>query len=324
MSFSKLVVLFLSNLVLVSVTSTATLAQSVGAGRGDTAGSGGSSSIQGRVYFPDRGEGKAVRVTIESPDVGTRSTVTDPDGAFIFNGLRSNTYQLTVEGGADYQTYRESVILEGTPLAKVIVQLQYKRGAGPLAGAPDDAVKLFQRGVEASTKNDNAVAIDQLQQAIALYPTFGLAQNELGVVYLNQGQLDKAIESFLAAEKNFSTSPMPFLNHGIALVEQKKFSDAKKPLQEALKRNDKLATAHLYLGIAAVGLKDIADAETAFLKAVKFGGDSTAQAHRYLGGIYWARHENKKAVDELELYLKLRPNAADAERIRKTIEELKK
>src|SRR6185503_8517435 len=123
MSFSKLVVLFLSNLVLVSVTSTATLAQSVGAGRGDTAGSGGSSSIQGRVYFPDRGEGKAVRVTIESPDVGTRSTVTDPDGAFIFNGLRSNTYQLTVEGGADYQTYRESVILQGTPLAKVIVQL---------------------------------------------------------------------------------------------------------------------------------------------------------------------------------------------------------
>jgi len=323
MSLLKLVVLFLSSLVLVS-TCTPTLAQSVGAGRGETAGSGGSSSIQGRVYFPDRGEGKAIRVTIESPDVGTRSTVTDPDGAFIFNGLRSNTYQLTVEGGADYQTYRESVILQGTPLAKIIVQLQYKPGFGPLAGAPDDAVKFFQKGIEASTKHDNAAAIAQLQQAIALYPTFGLAQNELGIAYLSQGELDKAIESFVAAEKNLSTSPMPFLNHGVALVEQKKFSDAKKPLQEALKRNDKLAPAHLYLGIAAVGLKEIGDAETAFLKAVKFGGDSIAQAHRYLGGIYWARHENKKAVDELELYLKLRPNAADAERLRKTIDELKK
>ena len=233
MSLLKLVVLFLSSLVLVS-TCTPTLAQSVGAGRGETAGSGGSSSIQGRVYFPDRGEGKAIRVTIESPDVGTRSTVTDPDGAFIFNGLRSNTYQLTVEGGADYQTYRESVILQGTPLAKIIVQLQYKPGFGPLAGAPDDAVKFFQKGIEASTKHDNAAAIAQLQQAIALYPTFGLAQNELGIAYLSQGELDKAIESFVAAEKNLSTSPMPFLNHGVALVEQKKFSDAKKPLQEAL------------------------------------------------------------------------------------------
>ena len=153
MSLLKLVVLFLSGLVLVS-TCTETLAQSVGAGRGETAGSGGSSSIQGRVYFPDRGEGKAVRVTIESPDVGTQSTVTDPDGAFIFNGLRSNTYQLTVEGGADYQTYRESVILQGTPLAKIIVQLQYKPGFGPLAGAPEDAVKFLQKGIEASTKHE--------------------------------------------------------------------------------------------------------------------------------------------------------------------------
>jgi hypothetical protein len=38
--------------------------------------------------------------------------MTDPDGAFVFNGLRSNTNQLTVVGGPDYQIYRESVILE--------------------------------------------------------------------------------------------------------------------------------------------------------------------------------------------------------------------
>jgi len=126
------------------------------------------------------------------------------------------------------------------------------------------------------------------------------------------------------AEKNLSASPMPFLNHGIALIEQKKFADARKPLQEALKRNDKLGTAHMYLGIAVVGLKEIPEPETAFLKAVKLGGDSIAQAHKYLGGIYWARKDNKKAVEELELYLLLRPNAPDAERLRKTIEELRK
>jgi regulator of sirC expression with transglutaminase-like and TPR domain len=80
----------------------------------------------------------------------------------------------------------------------------------------------------------------------------------------------------------------------------------------------------MYLGIAAVGLKEISEAETAFLNAVKLGGDSIAQAHKYLGGIYWARKENKKAVAELELYLKMRPNAPDAERLRKTIEELRK
>jgi hypothetical protein len=79
---------------------------------------------------------------------------------------------------------RESVVLEGTPLTKVIVQLQYKRGVGPLAGVPEDALKLFQKGVDTSTKNDNGAAADLLQQAIVQYPTFGLAQNELGMVYL--------------------------------------------------------------------------------------------------------------------------------------------
>jgi Flp pilus assembly protein TadD len=324
MSSSKSFLLLLATVVFLSLVSAPALAQAVGAGRGDTAGSGGGQSIQGRVYFPDRGEGKTVRITLESPDVGTRSTVTDPDGVFIFNSLRSNTYQITVEGGADYQTHRESVVLEGTPVSKMVIHLQYKAGAGPLAGVPDAALKLFQKGVDASTKNDNATAADQLQQAITLHPTFGLAQNELGMVYLRQGEVDKAIESFVAAQKNLSTSPMPFLNHGIALIEQKKFGDARKPLQEALKRNDKLATAHMYLGIAAVGLKEIPEAESAFLKAVKLGGDSIAQSHKYLGGIYWARKENKKAVEELELYLKLRPNAPDADRLRKTIEDLRK
>jgi Flp pilus assembly protein TadD len=324
MSFPKSFLLLLSSVVFLSLVAAPTFAQAVGAGRGDTTGSGGSAQIQGRVYFPDRGEGQTVRITLESPDVGTRSTVTDPDGAFMFNGLRSNTYQITVEGGADYQTYRESVVIEGTPVSKMVIHLQYKRGVGPLAGVPDAALKLFQKGVDASTKNDNATAADQLEQAIALHPTFGLAQNELGMVYLRQGDFEKAIASFVAAEKNLSGSPMPFLNHGIALVEQKKFGDAKKPLQEVLKRNDKLGTAHMYLGIAAVGLKEIPDAEAAFLKAVKFGGDSVAQAHKYLGGIYWAKKENKKAVEELELYLKLRPNAPDADRLRKTIEDLKK
>lgn len=322
MSLSKLLTLSLLCAVVLSA-GAISRGQAVGAGRGDTTGSGGSYSIQGRVYFPDR-DGKTVKVTLTSPDVGTRTAFTDTDGNFIFNGLRSNTYDVVIDGGADYETHRESVMIEGTPVNKMVVHLQYKKGTGPLAGVPDTALKAYQKGLSASSKNDNAAAAEQLQQALTIHPTFGLAQNELGMVYLRQGDFEKAIANFVAAQKNLPTSASPFLNHGVALVEQKKFADAKKPLQEALKRNDKLASAHLYVGIAAVGLKDIVEAESAFLKAVKFGGDTVPLAHYYLGGIYWAKKDNKKAVEELETYLKLRPNAPDAEKLRKTIESLKK
>lgn len=321
MSLSKLL---LSGVLLLSLLAVPTFGQAVGAGRGDTAGSGGSRSIQGRVYFPDRGEGKTVRITLVSPDIGTRTAITDPDGNFIFNSLRSNTYQVTVEGGADYEPYHESVVVEGALVTKLVVHLQYKKGTGPLAGIPEPALKAYQKGVDASLKNDNAAAAEQLQQALTIHPNFGLAQNELGMVYLKQGDFEKAISNFVAAEKNLPASATPFLNHGIALVEQKKFSDAKKPLQEALKRNAKLGSAQMYLGIAAIGLKELPEAEAAFLKAVKIGGDSVARAHYYLGGIYWNRKENKKAVEELETYLKMRPNAPDAERLKKTIDDLRK
>jgi Flp pilus assembly protein TadD len=324
MSSLKQLFLMMSCALMLSFAAVEGHGQAVGAGRGDTAGSGGSRSIQGRVFFPDRGEGKTIRITIESPDVGTRSTVTDPDGGFIFNNLKPNTYQVTVEGGPDYETYRESVLIEGALVSKMVVHLQYKKGTGPVAGIPDEALKFYRKGVDASNKNDTSAAIEQLQQALTIDPTFGLAQNELGMVYLRQGDFEKAITNFVGAQKHLPNSPMPFFNHGVVLIEQKKFSDAKKPLQEALKRNDKLASAHMYLGIAAVGLKDLAEAESAFLKAVKLGGDSIARSHYYLGGIYWAKKENKKAVDEMETYLKLRPNAPEADRLRKTIADLRK
>ena len=324
MSPKKSLFLSLTAALAALVMSSVALGQALGAGRGDN-GSGSNRQIQGRVNFPDNIiEGRAVRVTLESPDIGTRSTVTDQDGVFFFNNLQPNTYQVTVEGGADYTTYRESIQIESALVSKMVVNLQYKRGAGPLAGVSDAAIQLFQKGGKASAANDYKLAVEQLQQALALQPNFGLAQNEMGMVYLRQGDFENAITNFVQAEKNLPKLAGPFLNHGVALVEQKKFSEAKTPLQEALKRDPKLATAHLYLGIAAVGLKDLDVAEKEFVTAAKTGGESVARAHYFLGGIYWARKDMKKAADEMELYLKMRPNAPEAERLRKTIQELRK
>jgi regulator of sirC expression with transglutaminase-like and TPR domain len=45
--------------------------------------------------------------------------------------------------------------------------------------------------------------------------------------------------------------------------------------------------------------------------------------HYYLAGIYWGRREYSRAADALEAYLKLSPQAPDAERTRATIKELR-
>ena len=59
-------------------------------------------------------------------------------------------------------------------------------------------------------------------------------------------------------------------------------------------------------------------------KAIELGkGENIGQAHKYLGGIYWQRNDFKQAADHLEKYVELNPKAADAERIKTTVKELR-
>jgi regulator of sirC expression with transglutaminase-like and TPR domain len=47
------------------------------------------------------------------------------------------------------------------------------------------------------------------------------------------------------------------------------------------------------------------------------------EAHRLLAIIYASRGARKQAADELEAYLKLAPNAPDAEKLKDKIRQLK-
>ena len=46
--------------------------------------------------------------------------------------------------------------------------------------------------------------------------------------------------------------------------------------------------------------------------------------HKYLGGIYMQKKQNKEAIVELQKYLDLLPKAPDADKIKATISDLKK
>jgi Tfp pilus assembly protein PilF len=162
-----------------------------------------------------------------------------------------------------------------------------------------------------------------LREAVAQHPQFGLAHGELGQLHLRAGRLDEALEEFRAAQKTLPEDPEVQLNYGVALTQKKNFGEAEKQLRRALKKMDRSAPGRLYLGMALIGLKDIDGAERELQQAAKLGGNQMALAHRYLGGIYWARKDYKHAADELETYLKLSPKAADAEQTKATIKDLR-
>ena len=317
--------------VLILGVALAVQAQGVGSSRGLASGSG-INTIQGRIYFPsgDSIVGRTVKVTLESGTSfgGGKSTVTDQDGGFRFTSLEAGGYTVVVDGGKEYETYRETVSIdrEASPGGRIIqvnIQLRPRADASnpAFAGVPQNALDFYQKGTAAAQKGNPKGAVEFLSKAVALSPNFTQALSELGMQYLKLGQMDKAAETFETLLKLKPSDSVAQQNLGIALFNQKKFEDAETHLRQALKLNG--PTAHYYLGLTLVSLKRYPDAQAELELAVKNGGENLALAHKYLGGLYMAAHRKKEAADELEKYLQLDPKAPEAEKIKTTIKELR-
>ena len=303
-------------------------AQGVGGTRGLPSGGEGIHTIQGRVYAPN---GKPVslrlRVRLESPDTSPMSSVTDEDGTFIFARIPPGNYRLTVEGGQDFESSYEypSIYREGSAGGRIVRLAIFMRSKEKeeFGGVHRDAVEAYKKAREFDRAGENKKAIEQLNKSLAVYPKFGPALNLLGVQYLKTGQADKAAEALDVAVKLAPEEFLTRLNYGIALLNQKKFDLAEEQLKLALAKNDASPTAHMYLGIALMSRQKLDEAEKELLLAVNSNSAEVASAHRYLGGIYWGKRDYKRAADELETYLKLMPKAADAERTKTAIKELR-
>jgi Flp pilus assembly protein TadD len=301
-------------------------AQAIGAHRSNVGGTGGSHTIQGRIINPSGKLSETrIRIVIEHTDAGTRSTVADDDGTFLFSNLEGGTYRITIDAGKEFETVRESVYIEDSKVSyNLPIYLRLKPEANPaMAGVPRPALELFSKALEAEQKNDIERAVALLGEAIKLHPDFALAHSELGMIYMRTNQLDQSIEAHKAAIKALPDDPGVQLNYGIALTQKKDFAEAEKQLRRGLKKLDKSSQGHMYLGVSLIALKKNDEAESELRQAVKLGGDLMGAAHKYLGGIYWGKGDFKRAADELEIYVKLMPKASDAERIRGTIKELR-
>jgi len=246
----------------------------------ESTGTGGSARIQGRIYFPSgrRSDAIQVKVTLESTSSDRLSVIANLNGGFTFESLSPGSYYLTVDAGEAYETAREAVVIDKNvnsrtmspaELARmniprtfnVIITLRPKETdnrAGvvdaSLASVPKPALDAYQKGVELAQSGDVQKAIEQLKLAVSLYSEFALAHNELGVQYLKIGAIGRAVESFTRALQIKPDAIATRLNYGIALVEKGNFEEAETQLRQVIGRNDGLATAHLYLGIALIKL----------------------------------------------------------------------
>jgi tetratricopeptide (TPR) repeat protein len=320
-------------------------ANAQGSGK-SSSGTGGIHVIQGYVFFPSgRKADGTIIVKLTSLQYGDLQVIPDSSGSFTFSALAPGSYEVIVNAGDEYEVSHEGVFIDsdlsmsrvGARLPSVprrytvMVHLQLKPNAAigkagvvnaALAGVPEKARKLYERGVEQSRADDATKAVDSLKQAVTLYPNFPLALNELGVQYLKLRQINKAVD-VLREACNLNPDAFPSrLNLGIALLEVKQFAQAEEQLQAAVKQNNNSATAHMYLGIALLRQRKFEESEKELLVATQANAAQLGMANYYLGGIYWHKQDYPHAVEQLGKYLQFTPNAPDADRVRATIKDL--
>jgi tetratricopeptide (TPR) repeat protein len=168
----------------------------------------------------------------------------------------------------------------------------------PLAKGKNRLAVLEQIADAYGKANMKDKAIAAYQQAIAAEPTKAGLYNNLGNVYAESGDLDKAKEQFQkAAEIDPASASQYYFNMGAVLYNTGKMDDSAKAFQKAIDIDPKYANAYFWLGQALLGKATTGE-----------------------GGKVQAAPGTKEAFDT---YLKLDPNgpnAATAKALLQTIE----
>ena len=307
-----------------------------GAASTDT-GLGGVNTISGRIVSSSgqRIE-RRVSVRLRTMTRGDRISVTDEYGNFVFRGVSPNDYVVVIDKEQDFEPFSQNVSViqpRGMPpqtyYLSIRLELKGRTETKPgvlnaeFVNVPKPALVHYDKAVEQAKKGDHHGAIEELKLAIKEYPSFMLAFNELGVQYLKLNQLENADEAFQSALKITPDAFAALINRGIANFMMKRFGEAVPILRKALAKNDQSAVGHYFLGQALANLGRFEDAEKELLASLQLGKEEMNEAHRLLAVIYVLRGAKKQAADELEAYLKLAPDAPDAEKLRDKIRQLR-
>ena len=145
-------------------------------------------------------------------------------------------------------------------------------------------------------------AIEHLTNAIALYPDFVEARNNLGVAFLKTGRTAEAEEEFWRALKLSPYSPALRVNLGLLGLRQGLIEAAIDHFYKAVIFDPSSAQFRLLLGDAFAAAKEYALAEEAFRQALQLDPGSVP-ALRKLGKLYARTKRYDQAISMLSRLL---------------------
>jgi tetratricopeptide (TPR) repeat protein len=188
---------------------------------------------------------------------------------------------------------------------------------------PEDALKRYRKGMEYLRAGNRDEATLELKAAVAAYPQYYAARLELGRQLRAQLNFVEAEEALRPLGQIAPGRAEPRLEHAIVLLALKRPEEAAVQLRQALELEEANWATHLHLGWAILEAEP-AEAERQFRRAVELDERKAAQAHLSLARLAYARGSRPEAINHLETYLALAPDAPDAADVRRLLRQLQK
>jgi tetratricopeptide (TPR) repeat protein len=294
--------------------------------------------IEGIVEGPDASPLSAVAVYLEDiTRARLQQTMTASDGRYRFSRIGAGTYFVVAKPNSTQfrgAVRRVELIDTGRsgPAAneKVDFSLEAVARRDGMSGivfaqeVPAEAIAKFEHALEGLAKKKTAQAIQDLNEALRIFPNYFMAAQQLGLTYVEIEDYQKAIPPLVKAIEINGKAGASFLGLGIASLKLGRADLALEALERAKAFDEKSFRVHFYLGLTQLELNRLEAAESSLKTAYQLGGPTKAASARlYLASIYTKRGQNRRAIDELEGYLRDSPKAANALSVRQAISNLK-
>jgi tetratricopeptide (TPR) repeat protein len=187
---------------------------------------------------------------------------------------------------------------------------------------PSRARKEFDRANQLIGKQDFAQAIQKLNKAVAIYPAYAVAYNNLGVIYSCLGDRVREREALQKAISLNARLPLAYVNLGRMNIAAGDFPSAETVLDKAAAFDPADPMALILLSYAEFMDRRFDEAIATSHKAHALEKPH-AFVHRVAARAFEQQRQLPSAIAELELFLKEEPAGPRADAARKELEVVK-
>jgi tetratricopeptide (TPR) repeat protein len=303
-------------------------------------------TVEGQVFSEEHKSLANVRVALLDDGYSQLFVVyTNSIGRFQFLNVGSGNYYVQVEpigkeferqsqriqvqsmsrvGGG--QTFRVDFVLKLSGSKNDQSQMPMPKSKGTLfyQAVPEAAKKAYDRGTKSLEEKKLDEAMASFKRALEIFPDYYQALERLGGEYVERRDYASASPLLSRAVEVNKDGWQAYFYLGVAQYNLKQRDQAIDSLKQAVELNPDSANANMWLGIIwSQNAEERTEAIRAFEKVVQIAKDGIPEAYFYLGSLYSKNHQYKEAVEALEHFLRVAPQAGDREKIKQIIEQLR-